>query len=307
MEAVKRWLKEIGSRHTGNILNAKKTAQNAVIIGVRFHQIKALVPHGEFLPTVKTLSNISTGCRSNYMAMAYNSVANFVAARLLQGSKCSDGENLSVVKCSDGENLDAVCIPSKIRLQAEKEMESFAWLSLDRDDEERLIRNLEGKEITALLRDYKIIREPKHTSLPRSPRGIGKIKIDNDLEEIKSLMRFAMLEGSTSIDGLSNLELRDFVETLRSFTNRIKDVVKRRMMLRNPFFTGPKSRSSKANRQERLRILNGMSLEQLVALANENNTREQLAILDTTHKTSAELDAYKKSEFYKLDSQISAS
>jgi hypothetical protein len=151
--------KEINDLHAANIDHAQSTAQNAVIIGVKFHQLKEVLPHGEFEKAAQKQCKISDVTRQRYMIIAEERLIEQRAIKLLSDGNSLGGKSFTV-KLLDDPNQQA--IPVEIREQARAQVRSddFKWTAIEIQAKD-LALGLESTDIMALFRDYKAIRAKK--------------------------------------------------------------------------------------------------------------------------------------------------
>lgn len=199
MNTVKKLFTEVNQLHQANIANAMKTAENAIQIGVDLHQIKEQVGHGEFLPAMAEHAKaITPRCCQNYMRLATERLIEEKARLLITDGKSATVADLTHDgKCETVSHLedpaksatvaDLPALPENALSaeavdQARKEVEEMSWVKIPAKLQQALVKNIRGKDLMELYRDYGIVREkePKvyHPAKPQTPDE--KIQAENE-------------------------------------------------------------------------------------------------------------------------------
>jgi hypothetical protein len=175
MSEANKIIEEIVHMHEENITAARGTAERAVAIGVKLHQLKASVPHGEFLPILeKKAKAISERTCRNYMTLASERLIEERSFQLLEeknhSGKSATVADLALVR-------EAQFIPPEVREQAEKEMEEVDWNKLPMTVKQ-LVKGVNNREITQLYRDYGVTRQ-NQAKVYHAPK---KLTVEEELE-----------------------------------------------------------------------------------------------------------------------------
>ena len=238
MQKPETLFKEINNLHQENLGNAQRTAENAVIIGVKFHQLKELLPHGEFEKSARKSCNVSDQTRCRYMIIAEERLIEQRSIKLLQETNSPGGKSSTMELLADPEMQH---IPSEIREQARAQIraDDFQWTAQDIKPKE-LAHSLEGKDIGDLYRLYNVIREKKpaqhHPIKPLSPED--QVQAEN--EQAESLVRIAqsnlnlLLHDLQSPTGTLITRVhpklwKDILRTTIQFNKQIRPLTKRKL------------------------------------------------------------------------------
>jgi len=171
--------KEINHLHGENIGNAQRTAENAVVIGVKFHQLKEILPHSEFETEAQKRCQISDRTRQRYMIIAEERLIEQRALKLLT-ENAHDGKSVTVALLANPEDQ---AIPAEFIEQARAQVraDDFKWNAQEIKPKD-LARGLEGKDIMDLYRAYDVIRDkkPKQHVAPRELSPEEKVAAENE-------------------------------------------------------------------------------------------------------------------------------
>lgn len=228
---LKKLISEINSLHVENVVNAQRTAENAIIVGVKLHQMKELVPHGEFEKTRMDVIKIKdTTCR-NYMHLAFERLVEEKAKRLILSGNSHDGKSATVALLKPGEEPS---IPAKYRDEARAEVEKMSWLKLDIKPKD-LVRDIQGKDLTKLYRAYEIIRDPKKAGNPAGQqKDIAADLLESGeaaggmVEDVRKDMLFLAMEDDTTLQEESTARLLKFHDAHRLLGEKLTAILKRR-------------------------------------------------------------------------------
>jgi energy-coupling factor transporter ATP-binding protein EcfA2 len=230
---LKKLVAEVNHLHTENVVNAQRTAENAIIIGVKLHQIKETVPHGDFERSVGEQIKIAKTCCFRYMRLACERVIEEKAKTLLL-EEGSSGNG----KSSTMEHLEGVTIPEKLRSQARAEVESMEWSKLDIKPKE-LVRGVQGKELTELYREYGIIR-PKEKPAYHPPKKLSpeeQLAAENEQAEaqliaVENAVRLAFDDLNSKTGTLSvrikSTRWKEHLALLRQYSKAVAPLTKRK-------------------------------------------------------------------------------
>jgi hypothetical protein len=131
--------KEANLLHEENARVATRVAENAVRIGVVLNQIRDTVGHEEFLPTLeKHCPKISQRTCYNYMDLA---------------------AQLAIRQICNVANLKKLP-PSERPAEAKKQVKALDWNNLP-FEADALVKHVDGKNLTAVYREYGVIKPPK--------------------------------------------------------------------------------------------------------------------------------------------------
>jgi hypothetical protein len=235
---------EINQLHAENIGNAQRTAENAVVIGVKLHQLKESIPHGEFESTAKKKCKIGDDTRCRYMRLAEERLIENRALKLLSDGKSPDGKSSTVILLDSQplavqiyEDPELQAIPAEVRAVAIAEVrsENFKWTELNIKPKE-LAHGLEGKDIGDLYRAYNIIRgkKPKQHVSPRALTPDEKIKVENAKHEAALIdIENAIAAGLRLLVGMSTCvatkRLKANLRAVVAWTKSIRPLTKRKL------------------------------------------------------------------------------
>jgi hypothetical protein len=198
METAKELFLEVNRLHGANVTNAQKTCENAIRIGVMLHQIKETVGHGEFIPAMeKNAPGISRSCSGNYMRLASERLIEEKARGLISETT----EMPTVGKCATVAHLEPLIGPmspispmpeNALSLTAyetaRKEVDSLSWVALPAKIQQALYKNIRGKDLMELYRDYGVVRA-KEIKVYNPPKPLTPDeRIQAELEQAESLL-----------------------------------------------------------------------------------------------------------------------
>ncbi len=155
---------EVTHLHGANVTNAQKTAENAIRIGVLLQQIKETVGHDNFLPAMaENVPSISDRCCNNYMRLASERLIEEKAKLLIADAKSATVADLTTANKSATvadlvPALPENAIPADIYEQARKEVNEMSWLKLPKQSADSIVKNVHGKDLMDLYREYGIVR-----------------------------------------------------------------------------------------------------------------------------------------------------
>lgn len=164
MSAANSLIKEIVHLHEENIGAAKATAERAIEIGVKLHQLKQSVPHGEFLPLLaKEAKKLSESTCGRYMRIASERLIEEKCFQLLEEQNPAVVKSVTVTDLKPATGGDSPVvreeqfIPAEVREQAEQQLDKVDWMKLP-VTVKQLVKGLNNRELTDLYRDYGVIR-----------------------------------------------------------------------------------------------------------------------------------------------------
>lgn len=228
----------VNSKHAENQNVARKVATNVVEIGIHLHQIKQLVGHGNFEDALpKRCPKLSDGSRSNYMRLAQEMVIAEHAKHLLP-IKSSTVEDLP----PSGESVEVI-VPDKIESKARDQVISkgWDWLKMPYKFED-LVREIRGKEITEIYREYGIIRQPK-TNYQTPRKKLSVLEQENQ-------DRAAAAEDTTAVMAALDVLGARFVHNTEVQNLALTDALQRTLKAVNAWLNQPKNRRDIAEIQK---------------------------------------------------------
>lgn len=247
---------EVKHLHDSNVVNAQKTAENAVRIGVVLHQIKEDVGHGNFIPSMREhVPQISQQCCSNYMRLATERLIEEKARLLIPETTTTlptVGNLPTVGKLPTVGNLTSLigpispislmppnAIPADDYEQARKEVAEMRWSELPPALQSKLYKNIRGKDLMDLYRGYGIIRAKEIKVYHPPKRMTPEEKLAADREQAEALLdaaerafdgilRDLISESSKLATLVAPARIKEFLRAAVGMTKTLRPLAKRK-------------------------------------------------------------------------------
>ena len=184
---------EVNALHGENVSAAQGVAENVVKIGIKLWQIKEEVGHGKFMAAMELhCPTVTQQTCSNYMRLAKEMVVE-KQIQLLTAPPAEGADQTTEGKLPTVGNLEAEVVGDvgslSLGLANTKARELVAemnWSQLPFTTEE-LVKEIKGKQITEVYREYGVTRQPKQAT-PGAQRELSPTeKADAELKQAEAV------------------------------------------------------------------------------------------------------------------------